>query len=450
MDGWPPPTCTSATGRRRSRPHQLVLGARLALAPGDVERGTAELAEIVAWRRANQPGGPNAGSVFTNPPGDSAGRLIEAAGGQGPAAGDRGRVHQARQLHPGRRGRTGRRRPRPHARGAGARAGHRRCRPASPRPASSASRPTLDPRSRVEHGDPRLHAAPASPGTDRPEDPGPADRGAAGRRTAPAPAPRRRRARAGGRRRASPSPCARRSSTWTPSSVAGSRAHPRGRGARAGRDRARRPADGRRPARGRGAGGRAPVGGRGPPAPRPRRHGRGRGHRAHPRRPGGRGRRRGARRRRGASPRPGQRRARRWRPDSCGSSGPDAAVAARRPPARGGRPRPWPWPPELVATPGLGMELVLGDEVVGRLESGIEVRFGAATQVDAKVRSLRTVLEQVDLTCAAIDRRALPGEPGVDPGGRVLVACRPSTGVTIRLDLTSTFRPGPARRASWR
>jgi UDP-N-acetylmuramate dehydrogenase len=64
-------------------PHHLVLAARLTLAPGDVERGTRELAEIVAWRRAHQPGGPNAGSVFTNPPGDSAGRLIEAAGGKG-------------------------------------------------------------------------------------------------------------------------------------------------------------------------------------------------------------------------------------------------------------------------------------------------------------------------------------------------------------------------------
>jgi cell division protein FtsQ len=65
----------------------------------------------------------------------------------------------------------------------------------------------------------------------------------------------------------------------------------------------------------------------------------------------------------------------------------------------------------LAATPGLGMDLVLGDEVVGRLASGIEVRFGAATQVDAKVRSLRTVLDQVDLACAAmIDVRA-PGSP---------------------------------------
>lgn len=35
------------------------------------------------WRRANQPGGQNAGSVFTNPDGDSAGRLIDAAGAKG-------------------------------------------------------------------------------------------------------------------------------------------------------------------------------------------------------------------------------------------------------------------------------------------------------------------------------------------------------------------------------
>ena len=39
--------------------------------------------EIVRWRRANQPGGQNAGSVFTNPPDDAAGRLIEACGLKG-------------------------------------------------------------------------------------------------------------------------------------------------------------------------------------------------------------------------------------------------------------------------------------------------------------------------------------------------------------------------------
>jgi UDP-N-acetylmuramate dehydrogenase len=83
-DGWVP-AASLALGYRRSSvaPHQVVVAAELRLAAGDPERGQAELAEIVAWRRANQPGGPNAGSVFTNPPGDSAGRLIEAAGGKG-------------------------------------------------------------------------------------------------------------------------------------------------------------------------------------------------------------------------------------------------------------------------------------------------------------------------------------------------------------------------------
>ncbi len=72
-------------GYRRSalEAHHLVLHADLDLAPGDADAGAAELAEIVAWRRANQPGGPNAGSVFTNPEGDSAGRLIDAAGAKG-------------------------------------------------------------------------------------------------------------------------------------------------------------------------------------------------------------------------------------------------------------------------------------------------------------------------------------------------------------------------------
>ena len=51
--------------------------------PGDERKGKAEMAEIVQWRRDNQPGGQNAGSVFTNPDGDSAGRLIDTAGGKG-------------------------------------------------------------------------------------------------------------------------------------------------------------------------------------------------------------------------------------------------------------------------------------------------------------------------------------------------------------------------------
>jgi UDP-N-acetylmuramate dehydrogenase len=65
------------------RPSQVVVSARFRLAEGDAATATAEIAEIVRWRRDNQPGGPNAGSVFTNPEGDSAGRLIDAAGLKG-------------------------------------------------------------------------------------------------------------------------------------------------------------------------------------------------------------------------------------------------------------------------------------------------------------------------------------------------------------------------------
>ncbi|GJM38847.1 MAG: UDP-N-acetylenolpyruvoylglucosamine reductase [Acidimicrobiales bacterium] len=61
----------------------LVLAARFGLEPGPVDGGRAEIQEIIQWRRDNQPGGQNAGSVFTNPAGDSAGRLIDAAGLKG-------------------------------------------------------------------------------------------------------------------------------------------------------------------------------------------------------------------------------------------------------------------------------------------------------------------------------------------------------------------------------
>ncbi len=68
-------------------PHQLVIEATLALRTGDRSESEAAIAEIVRWRREHQPGGQNAGSVFTNPPGDSAGRLIDAAGCKGLRAG---------------------------------------------------------------------------------------------------------------------------------------------------------------------------------------------------------------------------------------------------------------------------------------------------------------------------------------------------------------------------
>jgi UDP-N-acetylmuramate dehydrogenase len=62
---------------------QVVVWADLSLRSGDVRASEEQIAEIVRWRRRHQPGGQNAGSVFTNPPGDSAGRLVDAAGLKG-------------------------------------------------------------------------------------------------------------------------------------------------------------------------------------------------------------------------------------------------------------------------------------------------------------------------------------------------------------------------------
>jgi UDP-N-acetylmuramate dehydrogenase len=76
-------------GYRRSdlRPSQVVVRAEFTVTSRDPAGGQAEIDEVVRWRRANQPGGSNAGSVFTNPPGDSAGRLIDACGLKGFAVG---------------------------------------------------------------------------------------------------------------------------------------------------------------------------------------------------------------------------------------------------------------------------------------------------------------------------------------------------------------------------
>jgi UDP-N-acetylmuramate dehydrogenase len=64
-------------------PCDVVVWAEFALRRGDPGEAEEEVASIVRWRRANQPGGQNAGSVFTNPEGDSAGRLIDQAGLKG-------------------------------------------------------------------------------------------------------------------------------------------------------------------------------------------------------------------------------------------------------------------------------------------------------------------------------------------------------------------------------
>lgn len=62
----------------------VVIGARLRLTPGDPVAIRAEMDAARAWRRATQPvAEPNCGSVFTNPPGDHAARLVDATGCKG-------------------------------------------------------------------------------------------------------------------------------------------------------------------------------------------------------------------------------------------------------------------------------------------------------------------------------------------------------------------------------
>jgi UDP-N-acetylmuramate dehydrogenase len=72
-------------GYRRSGlgPCSVVVGAEFGLRPGDRAASEEEIAAIVRWRREHQPGGANAGSVFANPPGDAAGRLVEGCGLRG-------------------------------------------------------------------------------------------------------------------------------------------------------------------------------------------------------------------------------------------------------------------------------------------------------------------------------------------------------------------------------
>jgi UDP-N-acetylmuramate dehydrogenase len=63
---------------------EWFLAAELELEPGDAQESLTRIRELLARRGATQPTGqPSCGSVFRNPEGDHAGRLIEAAGLKG-------------------------------------------------------------------------------------------------------------------------------------------------------------------------------------------------------------------------------------------------------------------------------------------------------------------------------------------------------------------------------
>lgn len=67
-----------AAGRR-----PVILGAELSLTRGEPAALNAEIEGFVSHRKRTQPPGASMGSMFKNPPGDYAGRLIEAAGLKG-------------------------------------------------------------------------------------------------------------------------------------------------------------------------------------------------------------------------------------------------------------------------------------------------------------------------------------------------------------------------------
>lgn len=81
--------------RRSALPSEgVVVAATLCLRPGDPDEIRTKMETARAWRRRTQPlAEPNCGSVFTNPPGDHAARLIEAAGLKGMRVG-RARVSE--------------------------------------------------------------------------------------------------------------------------------------------------------------------------------------------------------------------------------------------------------------------------------------------------------------------------------------------------------------------
>jgi UDP-N-acetylmuramate dehydrogenase len=73
---------------KRNPGKYVVLAGLLQFQHGDPQAIREQMDELVAYRRRTQPPGASTGSMFKNPPGHYAGRLIEAAGLKGIRVGD--------------------------------------------------------------------------------------------------------------------------------------------------------------------------------------------------------------------------------------------------------------------------------------------------------------------------------------------------------------------------
>ncbi len=83
-----PETLDYAYRTSNLQPHEVVVGATFIGSPGDPSELEAEMRKVTRWRKDHQPGGThNAGSVFKNPPGDAAGRVIDELGLKGTRVG---------------------------------------------------------------------------------------------------------------------------------------------------------------------------------------------------------------------------------------------------------------------------------------------------------------------------------------------------------------------------
>jgi UDP-N-acetylmuramate dehydrogenase len=72
---------------KREHPPVIILSVELALNHGSQPAIQAKMEQFSTRRRATQPPGASMGSMFKNPPGDKAGRLIEAVGLKGKSIG---------------------------------------------------------------------------------------------------------------------------------------------------------------------------------------------------------------------------------------------------------------------------------------------------------------------------------------------------------------------------